>query len=550
MSLLGQKWALKYPDLTSLLNKNLDDQTVIFHDPFLMPDMQKATERLKKAIKQQERILIFGDYDVDGISGTAIMIHTLRALNANVSYRLPNRQQGYSLNQKWIDEFTNLGIKILITVDCGISNYKEIKKATLSGMEVIVTDHHTFPKQMPTDAYAILHPRYPKETYPFNDLSGSGVALKLAVGLMRTIHSEKEANEWLQALVDLASLGTVTDCVSLLGENRWIVKNGLTQMRQTKWEGLRLLLQSAGVLDIQGYDTDIIGFRIGPRLNASGRLETPYFALQLLLNENGMAHRFATKLESLNSARQVVVEKAIEEAEAKLQAVDFLEQKIIILSDENWSAGIIGLIASKLSERYARPAIIMEDRGEELVGSCRSSSNFNVIEALQAHEALLLTYGGHAGAAGFSISKKNLGKLKKALEDHAQKCIPNEELTPTLSIDYQVLAPQISFKLVDHLNKLAPYGTNNPKPRFLLSNANPTQLQTVGREHRHLKFYIPLKRDSISAIAFRFGEYQATLQEAIENNQAVDVVFELGKSTWNGRERLEMRVVDMGIAKE
>jgi single-stranded-DNA-specific exonuclease len=549
MSLLGKKWVFQGRDLASVLDHDLDDDSVTFHDPFLMKDMKKGVERLKTAIESQERIIIFGDYDVDGISGTALLVQTLRELGANVSYRLPTRQDGYGINPKWIDTFIDLEIGVLITVDCGISNFDEIQTATNNGIDVIITDHHTVPEKIP-NAYAILHPNLPDDTYPFHVLAGSAVAYKLAVALMHDIRGVDAARDWALKCADLASLGTVADCVALKGENRWIVKRGLEQMRETNWEGLKILLKNAGVEKITGHDSDVIGFRIGPRINAAGRLETPVYSLQLLLNENGAGQGLAQKLEDLNQIRRQMVEDAMVEAEAQIEANSLLEKNILIAWSADWPAGIIGLIAARLSEKYNRPAIILEDRGPELVASCRSPESFNVVNALKAAKDHLERYGGHAGAAGFTVLKDKLDPFVEAVQAYADKTLEGVDLTPILPIDFEISLTDITLGLARQLATLEPFGMGNPRPLFIMKGVNPKQLQTVGQEHRHLRFQVQNGPQRVSAIAFRFGEHYATLQTAIfENKRSVDVVFEIERNVWNGRERVQIKVVDMGLGE-
>lgn len=545
MSLLGKTWMLYNKPLEALRNRKLDDESVAFHNPFVLEDMERAVERIGRAIHDGERILVFGDYDVDGISGTAILIHTLRALKAQVSYRLPTRQDGYGLNVEWIGRFNDLKVNVVITVDCGISNALEMEKAMQYGMDMIVTDHHVVPEHLPKAAYAILHPNLPGSTYPFKHLSGSGMAYKLAVALWQTLGDPGEAEIWQDRLVDLASLGTVADCVPLIGENRWIVKKGIDQMKVTHWIGLDALLKSAGIEAITGYDSDLIGFRLGPRLNASGRLETPYFSLQLLLNENDKAHLFTQKLEALNGERQSMMEEAFEQAQKQVASSPAMHKNIIIVWSSEWPAGIIGLIAAKLSEERHRPAIVMEDRGEVLVGSCRSPEFFNMVEALTACSEHLKTFGGHAAAAGFSLGKAHLSHFVDAMQTFVEKRLEGRDLAPILTIDHEIDLKELNLELVHHVDRLAPYGTENPKPRFLIKNITPQSIQTVGREQRHLKFYVPSGSQSISAIGFRLGEHHKALNQA----KAVDVVCEISRSVWQGRERLEMKIVDMRKAE-
>lgn len=570
MSLLGKKWRVSEKGLSALLDRNLDDATVMFHDPFLFPDMEKAVERLGKAIKKGERVVIFGDYDVDGISGTAILVHALRELGGEVSYRLPDRQDGYGLRPVWVERLKAVGIEVLITVDCGISNANEIEALQKAGIDVIITDHHALPVAASVislpKAFAILHPRLPNSPYPFHELSGSGMAYKLAMGLFTRhdggqarLRSSDAAHASRTRYADLASLGTVADCVPLIGENRWIVKTGLTQMRRTEWPGLAALLKIAGIEFAQptpSYDSDLIGFRIGPRLNASGRLETPYFSLQLLLNENDKSQELAEKLETMNNDRKTLMVRALEEAEQQVARRGLLDKKMIIAWDADWPAGIIGLLAGRLAEKYHRPTIIMEERGDELVASCRSPEHFNMVEALQAHPHHFTSFGGHAAAAGFTLPTENLARFLEDFEAYANgqlpngdARIPNEALTPTLSIDAEVNLSDLTLDLARRLSILEPYGVGNQRPRFLLRNVKPIDLQTVGREQSHVRFRVatPLQT-SLPAIAFRFGDHYKTLQTAIYQDQkSLDVVFELERDTWNGRERIQLKVVDVGM---
>jgi len=547
MSLLGKKWEIGSRDLNELWGRKPDDQSVTFHDPFMFKDMEKAVARLEKAVKDHERIVVFGDYDVDGISGTALLVQALRALGAQVSYRLPTRADGYGMNPKWVDEFMNLEVNVLITVDCGISNHKEIDRLNDHGIDTIITDHHAIPEVIP-EACAIIHPNLTGGSYPFHDLAGSGAAYKLAVGLIQKMRGPHEAIVWRDRLADLACLGTVADCVSLTGENRWIVKRGLDQMAETHWPGMRMLLDKIGVKAEEfaqpGYNSDLIGFRIGPRINASGRLETPYYALQLLLNENGSAPRLAEKLEQLNEARRALTLNAIIEAENQIQNQNLLQHHVIMAHSSDWPAGIIGLIAARLSEKYHRPAIIMEDRGEKLVGSCRSPEGYNVVDGLRSAKDHLTTFGGHAQAAGFTVPKSALATFTAALQKHTRAHIKAADLTPILHLDYQVKLSDLSFDFLNKMTALEPFGVGNPRPRFMLHKVTPSELRTIGREHRHLRFKVGQPANALSAVAFRFGDHYDAL---MRNRGPMDVAFELERNVWKGRESLQLRVVDIRI---
>ncbi|MFA6917723.1 MAG: single-stranded-DNA-specific exonuclease RecJ, partial [Candidatus Gracilibacteria bacterium] len=419
MSFLGKKWIIKNETKDKgTIEKVLDNRKVadindgmIFHDPFLLEDMEKAVARIKKAIEKQDRIIVFGDYDVDGISGAAIMIITLKKLGANVSYRLPHRvNDGYGLSEKFIDEFIEKQINLVITVDCGISCVREIQKAKDHNIDVIITDHHAVPEHLP-NAVAILHPRLPNSKYPFKELTGAGMALKLAQALL----GPSNDNEFFEELIALASLGTVADLGILQGENRLIVKKGLKNLLNTKSGGLKKLVELAELKDQNMIDAYTISFRIAPRINAAGRIGDPYLALSLLLQDEGSkkVHALGQKLEDLNVERQNKTEKATKEAEAFFTNQTELPY-ILVSEHKDWHVGILGLVAAKLVEKYNRPAIIMQDFGDTLVASARSPRFFNITEALAELKEYLVSFGGHAQAAGFSLKKENLEKFKEA----------------------------------------------------------------------------------------------------------------------------------------
>ncbi len=399
MSSLGKKWVLDYQRKTdeslwsALLNaRKIEDPAAFFssasvsdlHDPFLFKDMMKAVERLEKAVHGRERIIVYGDYDVDGTSGAALLVHTLRMLGAEVSYRIPHRRnEGYGLHAHYVEELAKQEVKVLITVDLGISCVKEAALAQERGIDLILTDHHTIPLDLP-EAFATLHPKLEK-AYPFKELSGSGVAFKLASALL-----QKTGNaDWILSLTDLASLGTVADCVPLNGENRTLVKLGLDQMKRTKWEGLKALLKSSGAWEKQIFSTHTIGFQIGPRLNASGRMDNPLWSLQTLLATGQEAHEKSAKLEVFNKERQDLMRSIQEEVEAVLD----LSQPVLIVSGKGWSSGLVGLIAGRIQEKYGKPTFVLEDQGDALTGSARSLPGFNAVEALQSVAHLLDKFG-------------------------------------------------------------------------------------------------------------------------------------------------------------
>ncbi len=552
MSVLGKKWFIK--NQTSGLSayekllenrKDIELNAEAFHDPHLFGDMSKVVERIEKAMQNNERIMIFGDYDVDGITSTAILFSILNRLKANVSYRLPHRvNDGYGLSQKFIDEFRDKDVQLVITVDCGISCFQEVEKANEYGMEVIITDHHNIPEKIP-NAYAILHPKH-DPNYPFKELTGAGVALKLAHALIKHFFPQEE-EELVAPLIDLASLGTVADLGPLTGENRYLVKRGLQSLNNTKWLGIKKILQAANFPSNNEITATTIGFLIAPRINAAGRIGDPYLALHLLLQQeaNEKLHQLGDKLEALNKERQLMTEESIKEAEEFL-----LDQKeipyIIVTENPNWHVGVLGLIASKLVEKYSRPAIVMQDLGDVLVASARSPEFFNVIEAISEFGDCLKGFGGHAQAAGFSLKKENLEDFKEKIGKYAEERLKNQDLKPLLEIDCQIEGSEVNFELLEKLETLAPFGVGNSRPTLLVRGVEPQFIEQIGRDSSHLKFTLDLGDSSFKAVAFRMGTYA----EHLRKHNKIDLVFQIESNTWNNKTYLELRPLDFAPSQE
>lgn len=498
------------------------------HDPFLFEDMEKAVERLLKAIHGTERIAVYGDYDVDGISGSALLLHTLRMLGAEVTYRVPHRRdEGYGLHKKYIDELAGQAVKVLITVDVGISCVLTINEAESRGIHVIITDHHAVPKNLPK-AYAVLHPQLSKN-YPFHHLSGSGVAFKLACALLQRTKN----HDWIPILTDLASLGTVADCVPLLGENRTLVKLGLEQMKQTKWDGLRSILKHSGAWKKQNFSTHTIGFQIGPRLNASGRMESPYWALQALLAEGRAAQEKTQKLEVLNRERQALTEYVLEQAEARLN-----HREPLLIAEGPWSSGVVGLIAGRLQEKYTKPTFILEDRGSHLVGSARSLPGFHCVEAIKKAEALLETFGGHEQAAGFHLKKENYGAFKEILLSHAHEHFSAHPQKSETSVDLALQPEDLTVEHCEKITSFAPFGVANPNPLFLMDSVEISELRPVGKENQHLKLEGHFQGKFFEGIAFGAADRLVQLKTTQK------LLGHLEKNDWNHRSTVQIRVVD------
>lgn len=550
MSLLGAQWQIKNTTPgASLLQKLLENRGLTtdeavqhffhpdaardFHDPYLMKDMARAVARIAQAIESGQRIMIFGDYDVDGITGSAILMRCLRTLGANVSYRLPHRvEDGYGLREKFIHEFKKLNVGLIITVDNGISCATETALAQSMGIDVIITDHHTIPTKIPP-AFAILHPKLADSGYPFSELTGAGVALKLAQALFISRHKNHE--EETLKLFDLACMGTIADLGELKGENRYIVKRGLEVLHETRWPGLSRLKERAGLrAKISSHD---IGFVIGPRINAAGRMSHPRHALNLLLNENGQTAALAENLERLNRQRQKLMEELMKVAEplAESQRNDAL----MIIYHPSFHAGVLGLLAAKVSEKFERPTIAMEEREETLVGSCRSPS-INMVDALTESASLLIHFGGHAAAAGFEISKKNLPVFIERIKKHAaDRCDAHGE--KVLLAECEISAEELSEKTMSVLTWFEPFGMGNERPRFICKNLPLLSCGTVGKEKNHLKLRTKSSHGFIEAIGFRVGHFEKKLK----GSHLFDALFELEKNEWQGTSKLQLRLIDV-----
>lgn len=559
MSILGKSWQLKNTDSNKtavqkvMENRGLTDATFTqsflkdsykkgLHNPFLMKDMDKAVERVKKAIKDGERIMVFGDYDVDGISGTAILVHTFKILGAKISYRLPHRvEDGYGLSEKFIREFADLKVGLVITVDCGVSCASQISLAKDLGVDVIVTDHHTVPEIFPDKAYAVLHTLQPGCNYPFKGLTGAGVAYKFACALLHDTFKGEERENYLYSLLDLASLGTVADLGPLVDENRIIVKYGLEALQKTRWPGLSYLKEMAGIDSSSKLDISVIGFRLGPRINAAGRIDSPYYALQLLLydepNEKGKV--IAEHLEKLNQRRQIMVAEAIEQALDSRSKAELSDRAFVAWSPD-WHVGILGLIASKIVEKYQQPAIIMQDFGEYLVGSARSPESFNLVDALTAHGNILENFGGHAQAAGFNLRKENLPEFAHAMKTYANEKLKDQEIKQELTVDCELNEEDINENLLTLLEQMEPFGIGNEQPRFLIRGLEAVDVKRVGKEQQHLHFRLQGKRKRIPVIAFKLGHHETMLRSP----GSINLVCSLVRNEWKGMTQVQLRAID------
>lgn len=561
LSLLGKRWNLLStdPSLTIIqkLLKNRgvteDDDIATYlnpdfnkmHDPYLMHDMHAAVERIKQAINNKERIIIFGDYDVDGITGTAILVLVLQLLGAEVSYRLPHRvEDGYGLNKKLIKECKDAGTNLLITVDCGIACIDEIAYANEIELDVIITDHHSVPDEIP-EALAILHPKKPSCDYPFDELTGAGVALKLAHALIKEFLPITEHESALRKFIDLATLGTVADLGPLIGENRIIVKEGLKQMKNTEWEGLKKLQEICGIREEDEVHTNHVSYRLSPRINAAGRVDSPYIALQLFLSHGEAAAKKAQKLEDVNKERQRLTEVIANEAD-QLVKKQLRREQILIAYHPNWHPGLIGIIAGRLSNKYSKPTIIMEERNDSYIGSARGPEYYNLVEALSNCSKYLENFGGHVQAAGFTLPKKNLNLFIHNMQVHAREFLGEKEINPEVKIDAELTLKDLNHDLIDQINTLRPFGVKNDRPIFLIKGAYLQGMRRVGHERKHLLGKARLDTEDFKFIAFNMGDQHKDIPEFTR----VDLACHLDVNNYNGQNNLELQVIDFKVSSD
>lgn len=455
------------------------------HAPALFTDMARAVKKIKTAIQNKDRIMIFGDYDADGITGTAILFRVLSTLGAKVSYRIPHRERdGYGLSEKFIDEFIKLNIKLLITVDCGISCEKEIAKALNNRIETIITDHHEIPVKIP-NAYAVIHPKL-EEKYPYKHLSGAGVAIKLAQALQ---------DDQLENYFDLAAIGTIADVVPLTGENRAIARKGLRQMAKTSWPGLSALIRVSDVKyeDLVGLESSVVGYRLAPRLNAAGRILDPYISIKLLVTDDlKKTQEISRKLNDLNLERRNLIKKILEN-------IKYNANSNIIFAEGKWPKGLLGLIAGKISEKENKPVLAMSKHNEVVTGSARSPKYFDITTHLTRQHKFLKHYGGHKKAAGFSLPAENLESFKQALTlDASETQIENKKI----EIDCEIAPGENLNNLAANLSKLKPFGEGNSEPKVLLRELTIIEAKKVGSTEKHLKLRCKFGSKEISCIKF------------------------------------------------
>ncbi|MFD2169352.1 single-stranded-DNA-specific exonuclease RecJ [Tumebacillus lipolyticus] len=503
-----------------------------FYDPHLMKDMDKTVERIRRAIEQQEQVMVYGDYDADGATATSVLYLALRELGARVDYYIPDRfSEGYGLNGPAIEQASADGYRLVITVDNGISAVEQVALANRLGLDLIITDHHTPPEVLP-DAYAILNPKQPGCQYPDRMLAGVGVVFKLVQALYGRLPHE---------FFDLAALGTVADLAPLQDENRLITAFGLQAMNESPRLGIKALIEAAGLED-KKITAGHIGFSFGPRINASGRLDSATYAVELLTCEDPLqAEKLAQFLEERNRERQELCEMIFAEA---IELVDanpsWLDGRVLVVANRGWNEGVIGIVASRLVERYHRPTLVFSIGETSCKASARSIAGFDLYQALTRCADLLGHYGGHKMAAGLSLAEENLDRLRERLNEIAEEVLTAEDLIPALEIDMEVDLLEVDLSLVEQMQALAPFGFGNPSPRFALRGLALESTRAVGKDAAHLQVRVRKSGRQLDCIAFRRSEDQRLL----DGLATVDIAGELAINEWRGRQSLQLVLGD------
>lgn len=508
-------------------------------DPFLLTDMEKAVGRLLFAVHQREKIVVYGDYDVDGVTATVMMVEALRSLGGEVERYIPNRfDEGYGLNCEAIVALAREGTRVILTVDCGIRSPAEAEKARELGVDLIISDHH-HPKGDLPRAFAVVCPKQEGDAYPDKELAGVGVAFKILQGLFIRVGSDvRKADEWL----DLVALGTVADIVPLTGENRVMVKKGIQKIRTASRIGLNALTGVAqkSIFQVNAGD---IGFILGPRLNAAGRMESALQAYDLLISRDTQeAGKLAQQLDTQNYERQQATKKALEKAQ--LAIGDPEELKIIFSFDEDYSSGIVGLVASKMVENFYRPSIIGQKEHGVIRASCRSIAEFPITKALDECAELLVRHGGHAMAAGFTVRQEQVPILVERMTAIAGRELDGLDLRPEIRADLEIEIGKINPGYYSELEKLQPTGMGNPMPVFVSRGVEVDGMRIMGKEGTHISFYI---RNSLinRAVAFNQAHWY---EKFVEEKPRFDIAYTIDVNHYNGQDTQQINVRDMKIS--
>ena len=507
------------------------------HNPFLLKDLSKAVERIQKAIVNHERITIYGDYDVDGITSTSILYMFLKELGGYVDYYIPDRvEEGYGMNENAISKIAKEKTTLLISVDTGITAHYEVEVAKQFKIDVIITDHHECQESLP-NALAVINPKRKDCNYPFDALAGVGVTFKLIQGLANLF--EKEASIW--KYLDIVAVGTIADLVPLQDENRVFTKVAFQTMTDTWNLGLKALMEVAGI-DKKKITAGHVGFQIGPRLNAAGRLGDAKRGVQLFITEdNNQAAQLAEELDAENNERQKMEQEILQEAIKIIEStIDVEKTKILVVASEGWNHGVIGIVASRITEKYYRPTILLTVEDDQASGSARSVEGFSIFNALNSCKDLLDKFGGHEMAAGMSLPIDNISLLREKLNEYARNTMTEETLIPKLCADMEIPIEAISIDLIQQIERLEPYGMGNEQPKFICTG-KVKQIMQMGKTNNHLKLTVENMGSDIVGVGFNLADYYHT----IGRNHPISIFCTLNINEWNNVKSPQLMIKDI-----
>jgi single-stranded-DNA-specific exonuclease len=538
---------LKSPDAA---RRFLDAPLAGLHPPLSLPGLPDAVERLYRAVEAKKKVCVYGDYDADGVTGTAILLGLFQQLGAPVEFYVPHRlEEGYGLNIEALRQLATSGVQVVVTVDCGICSLDEADEAQRLGIELIVTDHHEMKDRLPAAACCV-HPRLPGGSYPFGGLSGAGVAFKLAWALaVRHCGSEKVTDRLRNYLLDalcLATLGLVADVVPLADENRILVRAGLNRMREKPPLGIKALIESAKINPDGPIRSEDIGFKLAPRLNAAGRLGCARLVVEMLTTSNPTrAREVADYLEGQNGQRQVLERKMVAQAKDLIERDGLDGCSAVVLAHADWHAGVVGIVAGRMVEHVGRPVVLfaLKDGSEIVTGSGRSVPGFELHEALKACDDLLVGHGGHAMAAGAKIRPQDIDAFRERFQAYAAEHFPaGTPPAPRLRLDAEVPLSALTAGLLRDLDKLEPYGADNPRPRFLAGGLEIVgDPRRIGKDERHLNFRVRQNGTSMRVVAWGMGD---RLDELMSGDRKCCVAFTPRVNEWQGHRTIELEVVD------
>lgn len=511
-----------------MLDSSIDD----LHDPYLLIDMDKAVARIKKAKENDEKVIIFWDYDVDWVTSTSILMHFFKKIWLQASYRIPHRvKDGYGMKSYFMDELSQLWVTLIITVDCWTRDIEVVKYAKTLWIDIIITDHHAVPDIIPEEAIAVINPKRPDCNYLYKNLAWAWVAFKLMQALAYEYMSKEEARAYIIESIDIAAIWTVADCMRLTGENRIIVMEWLKQIKKTRSLWLRKLLEDKLNDEL---DWDLFWFLIGPRINAAGRMDSAYKAVNLILNNTDSVYQTLSEIEKLNEERKYLTKEFSNDAINKVSKTD----NLLFYISPAIEHGIIWIVAGRITEQFYKPCICLKDEWDTLVASCRSPEYHSIIETLDNYKDYFLRFGWHKQAAGFSISKEKFSEFKTKIINELNKK-DFSKYKKELKIDKVVRLEELGFSFLSKVNKYKPFGIWNEKPLFLVENLSPEKIDFIWNGRDHLRF---TTKHWFKIFAFYMWDYYEEIKRSKKN---VSLVFDLSEDTWNGNKNLMLKVVDI-----